>query len=232
MHHYMIISLYHYINIPVFAQFEAWRVNLARRIVVRLNRAVHRLMAIGMKSTCSPIHEAVATGASFLATIRSAIACPRERRCMTDTHMNNVKKLIFECPPNVDDAQCAYFSLKNNGVYSRAERDTIIEAIADLMRPRALSVRRDPALLGWPRPHEQYQSCDMFCMYFTASRWGLIKDPQVTIEKLFTIFASQAFDIGLRKPLNATLVRMLAIACVSGRPIPREAFWDRMRALK
>ena len=161
MHHYMIISLY---NIPVFAQVEAWRVNLVCRIVVRLNRAVHRMMAIGMKSTCSPIQEVVTTGASFLATIKSAIACPRKRRCRTDIHMNNVKQLILGCPPNVDDARFAYFDLQAIDVYSRTERQTIIDAIADLMRPRALSVRRDPALLGWSRPHEQYQSCDTFCM--------------------------------------------------------------------
>ena len=209
-----------------FAQVATWHVSLARCSAVRLNRAVHRVMARGS------MEDVVTTGANFLTTINSAIAAAAERRRVTDIHMNLVKRLILECQPNAEDARCAYFRVKINDVYSRTERQTIIEAIADLMRPRALSVRRDPALLGWPRPHEQYQSCEMFCMYFTERRWALIKDPQVSMEKLFIIFVSQAFDIGLRKPLNTTFVRILAIACVSGRPIPREAFWDRMRALK
>ena len=233
MHHYMIISLYHYINIPVFAQFEAWRVNLACRIVVRLNRVDHRITAMACsKSACSPIQGIVTAGATFLAAINSAIASAGERRRRTAIHINNVIQAILECPPNNDDAQGAYFSLKYNVVYSQTDCKSIIDAIADVMRPKALSVRRDPALLGWSRPHEQYQSCENFCMYFTEGRWALIKDPQVSMDKLFNIFAGQAFDIGLRKPLNATFVRMLAIACASGRPIPRDAFWDRMRALK
>ena len=207
--------------------------NLACRIVVRLNRVDHRITAMACsKSACSPIQAVVTGGASFLAAINSAIASAGERRRRTSIHINNVIQAILECPPNNDDAQGAYFSLKNNGVYSQTDCKSIIDAIVDVMRPKALSVRRDPALLGWSRPHEQYQSCENFYMYFTEGRWALIKDPQVSMEKLFTIFASQAFDIGLRKPLNATFVRMLAIACASGRPIPRDAFWDRMRTLK
>ena len=223
--------MYVYIH-NVLAQVAAWRANLARRIVVRLNRAVHRLTVIDMKSMCWPIHDAVTTGASFLATINSAIVSPGERRRMTDIHMNNVKQLIRECPPNDEDAQFAYLDLKATDVYSRTDRQTIIDAIADLMRPRALSVRRDPAMLGWTRPHEQFQSCKWFCTYITAYRWKLIKDPKAPIERLYTIFASQAFEIGLRNPLNTTIVRMLAIACVSGRPITRDTFWDRVHALK
>ena len=77
MHQYMIISLYH-INIPVFAQFEAWRVNLACRIVARLNRVDHRITAMACsKSACSPIQAVVTGGASFLAAINSAIRSTR-----------------------------------------------------------------------------------------------------------------------------------------------------------
>ena len=60
---------------PVFAQFEAWRVNLACRIVVRLNRVDHRITAMACsKSACSPIQGIVTAGATFLAAINSAIA--------------------------------------------------------------------------------------------------------------------------------------------------------------
>ena len=219
------VIVYVYMH-TVFAQVATWHVSLARCSVVRLNRAVHRVMARGS------MEDVVTTGANFLTTINSAITQARERRRVADIHMNAVRRLILECQPNAEDVRCAFFRVEISAVYSRTERQTIIDAIVDLMRPGARAARRDPALLGWSRPHEQLQSCEEFCSYFTAPRWALIKDPKVPIEQVFTIIAKQAFDIGLRNPFNATFVRMLAIVNVSGRPIPREAFWDRLRALK
>ena len=144
------VIVYVYMH-TVFAQVATWHVSLARCSAVRLNRAVHRVMARGS------MEDVVTTSANFLTTINSAIAQAGERRRVADIHMNAVRRLILECQPNAEDARCAFFRVKINAVYSRTERQTIIDAIVDLMRPRALSARRDPALLGWTRPHEQLQ---------------------------------------------------------------------------
>ena len=202
---------------------------LARHIDVRLNHVAHRLSTIGMSSMHQPIHRAVVSGASFLDAI---YASSSQRQHMANAHVKHITRLISECAPDHEDARFALTVLGDIACFTPTQRQTIVDAIAAVMRPMPMSVRGSPAMLGWTQQHEQFQGCKALAKYITLKRWSLIMDPNVPIQRVYQIFATQAFEIGLRTPLNTTIARMLAIASISGRAITRDTFWDQMRDLK